>query len=382
MENVKKKRIFIGSSTQSKDVARKIARILEEYAEVKCWWNTGIFIAGRFTWETLMTIVNNYDGAVFVLGKDDAICTGKKSGKDSASFIARDNVLIEAGLFYGVLGKEGVALYQSEGVKTSTDWLGLTTIRTTMEEQRKLAKEFKAWLEEVKYRHNKKPHNVHMQSRKEINELYSVAERFGFNDDSFNHITHVRILNLASNLLINSEQAQRSDLLQDPKISDVILSLLKNKKAHIELILAEPTEAVLKDAQTKIANPLVKSHGAIYSTHSKIYELLTTDEIYMEAKKQYRFSYYVANISIPFAIFNVEFDKEYSYLNHVRIDLYSAKLDSENNRRSMIIWETQDKNNYDFFVVNFNTIRRDSDTCRHPTIDELKNWSEIWSKIK
>ena len=377
---MKKKRIFIGSSTQSKGIAKQIARTLEGCgAKVKCWWDTGIFIAGRFTWETLMTIVNNYDGAVFVLGEDDVINNGEKSDKNKPLYMARDNVLIEAGLFYGVLGKEGVALYQPEGVKTATDWLGLTTIRTRMEEQQTLTEGFEAWLKEVKFRHNKKPHNVHMESRADINDLYPITERFGLLDDKFSDkIVQVRILNFASNLLVGAGADPRH-----PKLPDVIRLLLKKERpASIELILAEPTEAVLNDVQTKITNSSVGPQGAIYSAQSKIYELLTTDPTFMEAKREGYFSYYVTNISIPFAIFNVEFDGIYSDLNHVRIDLYSAKLPREEERRSMIIWQKQDKENYKFFVDNFNSIRQDTNICHKPTKEELKKWSDIWSKMK
>jgi len=383
MGNVKKKRIFIGSSTQSKDIAQKIATILENCdAQVNCWFNIPTFTPGQYTWENLMKIVNDYDGAVFVLSKDDVISIEGGSEKDRKSFTARDNVLIEAGLFYGVLGKKGVALYHSEDVKMPTDWQGLTTIRATMEQRHILAEELKAWLKEVKYKHNKKPHNVHMQSKKEINSHYTIAERLGLNDDSLNHITHVRILNFASTLLINSDKAAETRHRDDPNLPYVIHSILKNKEASLELILAEPTEAVLKDVQTKIANGRVGPHGAIYSVQNKIYELLKSDDIFKEVKRNGRFSYCVTSISIPFAIFNVEFDNEYSYLNHVRIDLYSAKLLAEDDRRSMIIWQTQDEDNYKFFVDNFNAIRRDDGICRPPSESELKHWSEKWSKIK
>ena len=91
---------------------------------------------------------------------------------------------------------------------------------------------------------------------------------------------------------------------------------------------------------------------------------------------------YVSKISIPFGIFNVEFLGKESRWNHVKVDLYSAGLNNEDDRRSFIIWQENDSKNYDFFIHNFDNIKRDSRICEVPTLNMLKEWADIWESLK
>ena len=73
-----------------------------------------------------------------------------------------------------------------------------------------------------------------------------------------------------------------------------------------------------------------------------------------------------------------------AYYNHVKVDLYSAALHNENERRSFVIWEKDDPDNYNFFVNNFDDIKGNPSLCtphRNP-LDTLKQWAEEWEKIK
>lgn len=66
---------------------------------------------------------------------------------------------------------------------------------------------------------------------------------------------------------------------------------------------------------------------------------------------------------MPFAIFNVEFAPEYKEFNHVKVDLYSAAISDENERRSFIVWQKDDPDNYNYFVNNFDSIKNNTDIC-------------------
>ena len=82
-----------------------------------------------------------------------------------------------------------------------------------------------------------------------------------------------------------------------------------------------------------------------------------------EKRQNTRFEFYLSRISLPYAIFNVEFTPDYKRYNHIKVDLYSAELDTEDNRRSFIIWEWDDPDNYHFFLDSFNRLRMDSESC-------------------
>jgi len=250
--------------------------------------------------------------------------------------------------------------------------------------------------QESKIKHDYvKLHNVHMTARSTIHELYPVSARLGFNENDcgyvdseiYKHIKKLRILNICSNLIINPDMAElghrqekaesgrKQDPIKQDPISKGIEHILKDAdRAHIEFILAKPTKHLLKDMQKKIKNPNGASE-AIRSAQNHMYYNLTKNRRYTSASRKGRFFYYVTDIGIPFGIFAVEYHGEYSCLNHVKIDLYSMNLSTEDNRRSMVIWEKTDKVNYDFFVNNFDDIRADSTLIKDPDeIAKMKGW--------
>jgi 8-oxo-dGTP pyrophosphatase MutT (NUDIX family) len=114
-------RVFIGSSTESLPVARGLKANLEEHAEVRIW-DEDLFTPGRYTLEELLDVTASFDFAIFVWTGDDAV---HSRGVQFTS--PRDNVILEAGLFYGRLGRDRVFLCAAKGssVKTPSDLLGL-----------------------------------------------------------------------------------------------------------------------------------------------------------------------------------------------------------------------------------------------------------------
>ncbi len=86
--------------------------------------------------------------------------------------------------------------------------------------------------------------------------------------------------------------------------------------------------------------------------------------------------------SMPFGIFNVEFSDEMKKYNHVKVDIYSAALDNEDNRRSFVIWEEDDPENYQFFVQNFMNIKGNPSLCEKVQTESLKQWADEWERLK
>ena len=86
---------------------------------------------------------------------------------------------------------------------------------------------------------------------------------------------------------------------------------------------------------------------------------------------------------MPFGIFNVEFMDEAKKYNHVKVDIYSAALDNEDDRRSFVIWQKDDPKNYKFFVDNFNDTKQNGTLCtRHHSFEKLKKWAQEWDNMK
>ena len=336
------------------------------------WWNDDVFPPCEYTFDSILNVAHLVDAGIFILAEDDILC-GENGKKTNAT--TRDNVLIEAGVFYGVLGKNGVGLCAIDNPKMPSDWLGINIIKYKEDMQITLEEKIKIFLDNVERKNNKKPNNVHMQARREIHKQYPLRHRLGSDSSVYKNIVYVRILNIASSLIVNPSEAEYGHKKQDThNLSEIIYTILRDTNAWVQLVLADPTNWVVNDAKSKIANPL-GAEAIIFSAQSRLYDLLTGNDVYIKALQERRFQYRVTDIAIPFVVFAVEYDYRYSYLNHVKIDLYSAALTDEDSRRSMVIWQRQDNENYDFFLQNFKDIISNSNgLSRIPSIDQMMGW--------
>jgi len=379
MVNYYPKKVFIGSSNENRNTAKKIAKILKDDRECSpiLWWTPEVFTGGQYTFESILKVAHKVDAGIFLLAEDDVTYS-----RDRQFMATRANVVLEAGVFYGVLGCKNVGLCTIGSPDIPRDWDGITRISFNQEDITLFKQELKRWLENVVYVNHKEPPNVHMASRENIHTLYPIDVRLGFNKDELGeinndvskYITKLRILCLTGNSIINPEEMV-PDIFERHKsvsISKAIYSILANTTAELDLILANPTESILKDVHLKIANPRGGAKKTSYSALKTLYELLTSNEIFVKAFHERRFHCYLADLYFPFAIFAVEYKSKYAFLNHVKIDPYSLYLTDEDEMRTMIIWQNSDKNNYDFFVSNFDTIRRNLEPLKKP--GELKNF--------
>lgn len=119
-----KPRLFVGSSSESLPVAEVLQDQLKNDAEVQLW-NQGIFGVSNYSLDDLLAAANEFDFAAFVFGADDTV---KSRGKRVVA--ARDNVVLELGLFAGRLGRPRTFIVlqkTKEKLALPTDLQGITT---------------------------------------------------------------------------------------------------------------------------------------------------------------------------------------------------------------------------------------------------------------
>lgn len=114
--------VFVGSSSEGVEIAKVIQVVLDDSCEVEIW-SQGVFGLSEGTLESLVSALDRYDFAVFVLSADDLLAS---RGETSAS--PRDNVLFELGLFIGKLGRGRTFLVfdRTNPPKLPTDLNGVT----------------------------------------------------------------------------------------------------------------------------------------------------------------------------------------------------------------------------------------------------------------
>ena len=128
-------KIFIGSSTEGIDVAYALQSGLTKNFEVEVW-NQTQFGLGKVTIEALEKAVLEYQFAIFVFTPDDQLMS-----RGEIKNVPRDNVIFEAGLFIGRLGRERtfVVMPEGNGLSLPTDLAGLTGAKFNPDTQNKEA---------------------------------------------------------------------------------------------------------------------------------------------------------------------------------------------------------------------------------------------------
>ncbi len=120
-------RVFIGSSSERLDVARNLHVALEQ--AVKCEatvWDQNVFTPSEYALESLTKAAREADFAILIAAPDDLT---ESRGERGAS--PRDNVILELGLFIGILGVRRVLILCPEvesGVRLPSDLFGLTRL--------------------------------------------------------------------------------------------------------------------------------------------------------------------------------------------------------------------------------------------------------------
>jgi len=121
-----KPRVFIGSSSEGAHVARALQAELQGAVPCEATiWSQGVFEPSGYTLDSLIDAARRSDFAVLVATPDDVVQV-----RDEMHSAARDNVVLELGLFVGALGRERtfVLVDVAAQLKLPSDLAGLTWV--------------------------------------------------------------------------------------------------------------------------------------------------------------------------------------------------------------------------------------------------------------
>lgn len=124
-----KTRIFIGSSSEGLEIAKKVRTFFE--TDFECFlWTDDIFKYNENFLETLMKEASLFDFGFMVFTKDD-YTKSRLTDFDSP----RDNVVFEYGLFLGRLGKDNAYIIKDKDVKLPSDLFGISNATFSCKKQ-------------------------------------------------------------------------------------------------------------------------------------------------------------------------------------------------------------------------------------------------------
>ena len=125
---MRKKRVFIGSSTEELPFAELAKKQLENDFEVTIWndnlWDTAVFRINQNFLSDLMKASLQFDYGILLGTADD-----KVEYRGELKLQPRDNVIFELGLFIGRLGTSKCAFVVDKEIKFPSDFQGITLAR-------------------------------------------------------------------------------------------------------------------------------------------------------------------------------------------------------------------------------------------------------------
>lgn len=114
-------KVFIGSSGEAKKVLNKVALWVEEAGHTpQRWTDSERFLPGNYIFDELIDISKSVDAAILIFNEDDVINTAQGTIAQ-----ARDNVLIEYGLFAARLGVQKTIICRQGSPKIASDLHGI-----------------------------------------------------------------------------------------------------------------------------------------------------------------------------------------------------------------------------------------------------------------
>ena len=121
-------KVFIGSSSEGREVANAVQRELGQDYAAKVW-HQGVFQLSHAFLESLVNELIHTDFAVLILTPDDMLRSRSKQAR-----VARDNVIFELGLFMGAIGRDRTFVLLEAGTRMHlpTDLSGISAATFTL----------------------------------------------------------------------------------------------------------------------------------------------------------------------------------------------------------------------------------------------------------
>ncbi|MBO5008582.1 MAG: nucleotide-binding protein [Clostridia bacterium] len=371
----KPKKIFVASSVKSRSLAERVVGILEDIdnpyeVEVVPWWKYGVFVTGEITLNEIIRAVTECDAGVFVFGKEDVYeekCDdSSKESIKKQKHILSENVLVEAGMFYGMKMSTSVCLFTEDEVPVPSDFSGITRIIYKETKTYKVKSEITEWIKNLKPHcgnyviadnhglENVKP--IFMTNKSQIERELSLQYRE-------QGAKEIRLLNYAGTSFLTSKDIAKSyDEEWRKWFGELLMGNVK-----ITLILTDPkSQAAVDAAKYKMYPPrgtITDIKNIISLNSEKVSELL-------RKKPQLDMDVYFTDVALPYAVFETMFDDP--EMDHIKVDLYSPLTFNDEKRPSFMIYRKENPALYEHFsgvidhiALNENTkkLKEDNKMC-------------------
>lgn len=142
--------IFIGSSSESLKVARRVGKGLKPDPVLVKLWKQGVFGVSEATIESLERALRRTDFAILILTADDKIQTRRQQ-----YHAPRDNIIFELGLFIGAIGRNRTFMLvekKREALRLPPDLHGVTYLPLITKDKKLLEASVKNAVSQIRER--------------------------------------------------------------------------------------------------------------------------------------------------------------------------------------------------------------------------------------
>lgn len=130
MAGSRKQRIFIGSSSETKELAAAIKRQIEASCNCSVWYDD-FFKLGNYVFNDLIQKAISYDFAILIGGSDDRVI---RLSTNDEKLSPRDNIYLEYGMFSGILSTNRILFLIHQDCRVASDLAGMTLAQYTSTE--------------------------------------------------------------------------------------------------------------------------------------------------------------------------------------------------------------------------------------------------------
>ena len=202
-----------------------------------------------------------------------------------------------------------------------------------------------------------------------------------------NRVREINISCYAGNIIFTPERESVDRRAYDlGMMFKVFRAMLSDPDFTLRLMINAPDSPAVADAirYSRLGNNAFEECPEVvfYSAYAGIQSLMA-EEPFRSARKEKRFQLTLTDCVMPYSLFHVIYKSGWEEFNHVKVDLYSLNLDSSVDRRSMLIFERDDPENYRFFVQQFEYLRNQELRASRERIRQNNDkWLREWEELR
>lgn len=201
-----------------------------------------------------------------------------------------------------------------------------------------------------------------------------------------NRIAHINMSCYAANVIFTHGRDMVDAKAYDHGMMfNLFSSLLEDEDFSMEIVITAPGGAAVQDAirNGKLGNRALEAYpeATFLASYFGITRLVRENEVFRRAKESGRFRFMVTENVLPYALFQMEYKPGYEQYSHFKVDLYSEGLISNMERRCMMVFQQDDRENYDFFVERYKYIRDVGESRRLIRANHAQ-WEQEWAELQ